>query len=61
MRLLEAEGKARLLEAKKEVKMYEREEAEKNRISGLKKSRIEVNLPHGLRRGEGFKENTVES
>ncbi len=57
---LEAEGKTslleqkemRLFEAQQEAKMCEIEEAEKNRISELQKTRIKVNLSHGQRRGE---------
>ncbi len=49
----------RLLEAKKEAKMHEREEAEKNRLFELKKTRIEVNLLHSLRRDR--LEDTLES
>ncbi len=61
---LETEAKARRLKAEeiREAKVLEakREEAEKNMIFELEKTRIEVNSPHGLKRGEGVMEDTVE-
>ncbi len=63
-RRLEAEKKKelRLLEAEKEkARRYGKKEAENNRISGLEKTRIGSNSSHGLRRGGGVKEDTVES
>ncbi len=49
------------LEVEKEAKMHEREEDEKNRIFELEKMRKKVNSPHGLRRGDGVKEDTIDS
>ncbi len=62
MKLLEAEEKTKLLEAEeKKARMYDKEEAEKNRMFELEKTRIDVNSLHILRKGVGVKENTIES
>ncbi len=67
LRLLEAEKAEKERERiyEKEMKILEaegeKEETERNRMSELKKTWIEVNLPHGLKRGDGVRECSGES